>query len=263
MSSWCRTRASHERAEPGRAVTTHKQKHDASHNRRWHDLVWSTVGNVAAHVPFTARTFEMAGHVASYSSWRAAHGLETRCFRTRRDLWRRTAWDDIQAGATTVLEFGVASGEMTRSWLEAVPNPQLRWHGFDTFTGLPAPWTRGGLTVMNMGTFDRGGSPPQIDDARVTWHRGRIEHTIDQVPHALRPGRVVALFDLVLYAPSKVALDWLTPRLAPGDLLYFDEAFDPAHERRLLDEWISGGVSVRPRGCTGMALMVEYVGQGR
>ena len=176
---------------------------------------------------------------------------------TREALWRST-WDALHAGPVTVLEFGVATGEATRTWVDGIANPQLRWHGFDTFDGLPVPWIRGGVVVSPAGTFTNGGTPPDIDDGRVEWHAGLIEDTLVDFDPDLRPGSVVALFDLDLYEPSKVALDWLTPRLEPGDLVYFDEVFDPG-ERRLVDEWLQD-VKVEMTGWTGMALMLRVEG---
>jgi hypothetical protein len=41
---------------------------------------------------------------------------------------------------------------------------ELRWHGFNTFSGLPQPWERGGLRFVDAGAFDVGGAPPEILD---------------------------------------------------------------------------------------------------
>lgn len=166
---------------------------------------------------------------------------------------------DLGSGRVTVLEFGVASGDATRHWLSTLRNPELRWHGFDTFTGLPEPWVRGGIEFAKAGTFDAGGVPPNITDERVTWHVGLIEDSLPAVDIDLSSPLCV-LFDLDLYLPSKFALDWLIPHLKLGDLLYFDEAYDPWHERRLLDQFLDCGHRVQAIGSTGMALMLRYEG---
>jgi hypothetical protein len=159
----------------------------------------------------------------------------------------------------TVLEFGVAAGDATRTWLSLLPNPELSWHGFDTFTGLPTPWIRGDFTVAEAGTFDAGGGPPSIDDPRITWHAGLVEDTLPVARLDLGPPLFV-LFDLDLYEPTAFALRWLAPHLKRGDLLYFDEAYDPWHERRLLDEFIDDGHQVRAVGSNSVGLMLEYAG---
>ncbi len=138
-------------------------------------------------------------------------------------------------------------------------NPDLRWHGFDTFSGLPEPWIRGGVEFARSRTFDRGDRTPDINDERVTWHVGRVEHTLPTAAIDFGPPLFV-LLDLDLYVPSAFALRWLAGRLKPGDLLYFDEAYDPWHERRVLDEFLDEGHRVRAIGSTGVALMLEYLG---
>jgi hypothetical protein len=59
-----------------------------------------------------------------------------------------------------------------------------------------------------------------------------------------------------VYEPSKVAWDWLRPHLRPGDILYFDEAFD-ADERRLLDDTVLPAGTFDYIGATDMNLALE------
>lgn len=230
-----------------------------AYNKRSHDFVWSCLKGVCARSPFLARALEISGDVASFATWQAVRGLDAGGrFANRERLWQATA-ARLQHGRVTILEFGVASGDATRTWLSMLDNPQLEWHGFDTFTGLPAPWIRGGIRFADSGTFDAGGQPPPISDKRVTWHMGRIEETLPLATLDFE-APICALFDLDLYEPSAFALGWLADHLKPGDLLFFDEAYDPWHERRLLDEFLNGGHQVRAIGSTGIALMLEYRG---
>jgi hypothetical protein len=231
-----------------------------AHNKPTHDFVWSLLGSVSRRSKFLATTLEITGHVASYASWRAMRGLDgAPRYRNRERLWRAATNSRLRTGKATVLEFGVASGDATTMWLSMLPNPELSWHGFDTFTGLPQPWVRGGITFQEVGAFDAGGNPPDIDDPRVTWHPGLLEETLPVAEIDFEPPLCV-LFDLDLYEPSAVALRWLGSHLKPGDLLYFDEAYDPWHERRLLDEFLDQGHRVKAIGTTGIALMLEYEG---
>lgn len=229
------------------------------YNKRSHDAVWFCLKEACSRSPFLAKFFEISGDVASFATWQAVRGLDSaKRYRTRERLWR-AASAPLQRGKATVLELGVASGDATRSWLSMLRNPELEWHGFDTFTGLPEPWIRSGIQFADVGTFDAGGTPPDIADPRVTWHVGRVEHTLPTAELDFEPP-VCVLFDLDLYEPSAFALEWLTSRLKHGDLLYFDEAYDPWHERRLLDEFLDAGHRVRTIGSTGIALMLEYQG---
>lgn len=230
------------------------------YNRRSHDLIWSLVKRACLRSTLAAKFLEISGGVASFAMWQKARGLDSGVrLATRQALWK-AASAGLRSGKVTVLEFGVASGDATRIWLRMLGNPELRWHGFDTFTGLPTPWIRGGLRFAEDGTFDAGGTPPAIADPRVTWHTGLVEQTLPAASIDLTPTLCV-LFDLDLYEPSAFALKWLEPHLKSGDLLYFDEAYDPWHERRLIDEFLGRGHRLRAVGSTGIAMMLEYEGR--
>ncbi len=232
------------------------------YNKRSHDWVWSLLKDACRSSSLVAKFLEISGNVASFATWQRARGLDgVPTYRTRGQLWQ-AASKPLQRGKTTVLELGVASGDATRFWLAMVRNPELEWHGFDTFTGLPSPWVRAGLQFADAGTFGAGGKPPDIEDSRLTWHVGRVEDTLPAAAIDFESPLCV-LFDLDLYEPSVFALDWLGHRLKVGDLLYFDEAYDPWHERRALDEFLDRGHRVRAVGSTGIALMLESLGPPR
>jgi hypothetical protein len=229
------------------------------YNKRSHDWVWSWLKDACRSSSLIAKFLEISGSVASFATWQSARELDgVPTYRTRGQLWQ-AASERLQRGKATVLELGVASGDATRFWLSMVRNPELEWHGFDTFTGLPEPWVRGGIRFAEPGTFDAGGAPPDVTDPRVIWHVGRIEETLPGAEIDFESPLCV-LFDLDLYGPSAFALEWLLDHLKRGDLLYFDEAYDPWHERRLLDEFLDRGHRVRAIGSTGIALMLEYRG---
>jgi hypothetical protein len=221
--------------------------------------VWYWLERACSRSRFLAKGLEISGNVASFASWQAARGFDgSKHYSSRAALWR-AASSALRTGKVTVLEFGVASGDATRLWLSMVSNPELQWHGFDTFSGLPDPWVRGGLRFADEGTFDTGGAPPDIPDSRVTWHVGRIEETLPSVKIDFE-SQLCVLFDLDLYGPSAFALHRLEGDLKRGDLLYFDEAYDPWHERRLIDEFLDRGHHVQAIGSTGIALLLEYDG---
>jgi hypothetical protein len=139
-----------------------------------------------------------------------------------------------------------------------LPGVEVRWDGFDRFTGLPRAW-RG----LDEGAFDTGGRPPDIGDPRVTWHVGNVEDTLIDLTLDRSDGfRLVVLFDLDIFEPSLVAWDYLFGSLRPGDMLYFDEAFD-LDERRLLNEYVLPTGGYEPIGATptGLALQVRTAPQ--
>lgn len=178
---------------------------------------------------------------------------ETRSCMDRIELWERHAIPHLHEGSWSVLEFGVAEGWATRWWASR-GLPFRVWHGFDTFDGLPADWTRGGSQVMAAGVFRPESAAPPIVNAAypVEWHTGLIEETLPGLP---RPeGRLLVLVDVDLLAPTRTILAWLETHGRDGDLIYFDEAFDPWNEGMALRE---AQLSFRRLGHTGMSLLVE------
>ena len=179
-------------------------------------------------------------------------------YRDRLQLWERGAIPVLRSRKATVLEFGVADGLATQWWAASGVEFEA-WHGFDTFEGLPAAWGRAGVPVMAAGVFTpdagRGAVPEVVAPYAHTWHRGLIEDTL---PDITRPeGPLFVLIDVDLIAPTEVILAWLQKHGQPGDVVYFDEAFDPWNEGMALRRAIDNGLSVHAIGYTGSGLLVE------
>lgn len=195
---------------------------------------------------YIQRKIRGLGDVADYTLWLDEHFGTYRIERSRQRLWNLMA-KEMRTGSWTVYEFGVAWGYTTQYWMQLDPAPAIAgWHGFDRFTGLPREW-RG----SKAGEFDAGGNTPQIDDERISWHVGDLEKTLPSVPTGA--GQKFLIFDLDIYEPSAFAWNHLRDSLSPGDLLYFDEAFDD-DERRLLNEHILADVEVEIIAATPLAL---------
>ncbi len=71
------------------------------------------------------------------------------------------------------LEFGVASGRSFKWWINANQNPESRFIGFDTFTGLPENWD-----VFKAGDMTQDGQIPIVDDSRAEFHKGLFQQTL-------------------------------------------------------------------------------------
>lgn len=111
---------------------------------------------------------------------------------------------------------------------------------------------------LAVGAFTTFGKPPQINDARVTWHIGDAEKTIGNInfdPN--RSHKLIIFFDFDLFEPSYLAWLKIFPSLKSGDLLYFDEAFDPSDERKLLSEHILPCGDFKFIAATHIALALE------
>gem|GEM_PF-1966675 len=178
----------------------------------------------------------------------------------RYQLWADHVQPYLQRSGKPIvaLEFGVASGLATRTWLSLLDQFE-EWHGFDTFEGLPEPWKRGGVEVMKSGVFapeDQTHPFPRIDSyLDPTWHRGLIA---DSLKTFKRPSDnpLFVLIDVDLYAPTVDILSWLEINGRKGDCVYFDEAFDPFNEGAALDEAVVRGLKFRVLAHTGSALAI-------
>jgi glycosyltransferase involved in cell wall biosynthesis len=175
-------------------------------------------------------------------------------------LWEKAVEPRLAGAGFAALEFGVADGLAT-VWWSRRGIVFTAWHGFDTFEGLPGAWARAGVPVMSAGMFTPSGGPGSVPEVTApfpyTWHKGLIEDTL---PKFVRPGApLFVLIDVDLLEPTLVILDWLKSKGRPGDLVYFDEAFDPWNEGMAIRRAVEGGLTLRAIGHTGSSLLAELV----
>jgi hypothetical protein len=193
------------------------------------------------------------GHLADYQSWCEQEFGHVVPLRRREQLWELMA-ERLATGPVRGLEFGVAHGYASAWWLTRLPSADLRWEGFDRFTGLPRTWRD-----LEAGHFDTGGLPPAINDPRVIWHVGDISDTIEELDYERSSGeRWLLFFDLDLFEPSVVAWEALQAHVRPGDVLYFDEAYD-RDERHLIQHHVLPQVRCGLVGCTPVALALHVL----
>ncbi len=82
------------------------------------------------------------------------------------------------------------------------------------------------------------GAVPVIDDHRVSFFKGWYSDTLPQ--YVLPPKEQLFVnFDADLYSSTKTVLDFLTPHIAVGTYLYFDEFPAREHEAKAFDEFLS------------------------
>jgi len=191
------------------------------------------------------------GDVANYVSWLRERFGDFKPLATRERLWERMA-QVVGREPVRGIELGVAYGYGTGWWLNRLSDSRLRWDGFDRFTGLPRAWRN-----LGMGTFTSHGQTPAIDDLRLTWHIGDVEDQIEVLDlNRDVPFQLIVLFDLDIYEPTAVAWQHLRDHLRPGDVLYFDEAFD-SDERRILNDLVLPAGEYAFIGATSMALALS------
>ncbi|HUS44375.1 MAG TPA: class I SAM-dependent methyltransferase [Ilumatobacteraceae bacterium] len=131
-------------------------------------------------------------------------------------------------------EFGVRSGRSINHIARRRPNVTV--HGFDSFEGLPEPWT--GWTV------DRGGfggeGIPNVEP-NVELHVGWFDDTLDPFLTE-HPGDVSFVhIDSDIYSSARTILQGLAPRMRPGSIIVFNEYFNypnwKQHEFRAFQEF--------------------------
>ncbi len=124
------------------------------------------------------------------------------------------------------LEFEVADGHSFNWWMEENKNEGSRFHGFDTFTGLPEDFG-----PYKKGTFNTGNNIPLISDNRGQFYQGLFQQTLSVFLKSFdNKKRTVIMLDADLYTATLFALTSLAPFLKKGDILFFDEFVVPTHE---------------------------------
>jgi predicted O-methyltransferase YrrM len=134
----------------------------------------------------------------------------------------------------SIVELGVFKGGTIRFMARNL-SPDRPIHGFDTFTGLPAPWS--GNTKM----FEAGGVPPKVP-GNVFLHVGLFT---DSLPGWVEdhPEPISLLHvDCDLYESTASAFRCLAPRIREGTVIVFDEYFNypgwQAHEFKAFQEFV-------------------------
>ena len=138
----------------------------------------------------------------------------------------------------------------------------MGWEGFDTFAGLPEPWKRAGVEVMDSGAFapsDADDRFPNIESScPIVWHEGLIGDTITALERS-RNEILLVLIDVDLLDPTRDILGWMLLHGAPGDIIYFDEAFDPFNEGLALSEATTAGLRFETLGYTDSGLAIRVL----
>ena len=132
------------------------------------------------------------------------------------------------------IEFGVAEGESFRWYVKQNKNPDSRFHGFDTFTGLPEDFG-----VYKKGKFNTNNAVPSIADSRVTFYQGLFQQTVPGFLATLKnEQRNVIMMDADLHSATLYALTSIAPFLKKDDIIFFDEFAVPTHEFKAFHDFV-------------------------
>lgn len=159
--------------------------------------------------------------INDYFTWKRDHNRRYDMYRAVSDAY------GLHQAAVDYLEFGVAGANSIKWWLGENKNTDSRFHGFDTFEGLPEDWDasfKKGAMSFNM---------PQLDDQRARFYKGLFQDTLGPFlqSNALVAGRKKIIhLDADLFSSTLFALSMLSEHLKPGDIVFFDEFNVPNHE---------------------------------
>jgi O-methyltransferase len=174
------------------------------------------------------------GNLSKMSRWRKQHSnlkfndfyLSKWDYMKRFALYEFLLKDQQLDQAVNYLEFGVAAGRSFKWWVEHNKNPESRFYGFDTFTGLPEDWN-----VFKAGAMSTNGVLPDVNDDRALFFKGLFQ---DSLPEFLKTftndKRKIIHLDADLYSSTLYVLTMLHPYLRKDDVLIFDELAVPQSE---------------------------------
>jgi len=116
-------------------------------------------------------------------------------------------------------EFGVFNGSSINYF--AAKRPEVTWHGFDSFEGLPGDWSQG--NALPKGTFDLKGSGLPVVRENVELHQGWFDKSLPEFAERNAGKMSFMHIDCDLYLSTKIIFDVLGDRIQAGTIIVFDE----------------------------------------
>ena len=161
--------------------------------------------------------------------------MQFEAFSNRYDLYEFTNRTYYHGRALQFLELGVFEGESIERWATINSDPESRFHGFDSFEGLPEDW--GGTPK---GHFDLGGNIPRTGDARISFHKGWFQDTLPGFVASMRSTPPLLIhIDCDLYSSTLYCLSQLQGVFDSGVIVIFDEFGSVLHEYRAVKDFCS------------------------
>lgn len=144
----------------------------------------------------------------------------------RYPMYKAVLENEINNAVINYLEFGVASGESFKWFMQQNKNTDSTFFGFDTFDGLPenyGPYKKGAFSTQN--------KFPEIDDERGQFFKGLFQQTLPSfLKNFDNTKRTVLMMDADLYSATLYVLSTIAPFLKKDDLIFFDQFAVPTHE---------------------------------
>ena len=216
------------------------EKHGTTPNRTLKILFyWSRIFRHLGDLIYPIRSLI---EVIEYQVWLSKQFGKIVIYRHKQALLDEIIRKSSENLYVTYHEFGVAFGETAR-YLTQNTKVHFVYHGYDTFEGLPKAWRR-----LPKGAITNHGKLPDIHGNNINFHKGLIQETIDSVDFSV-PGIKCFLFDFDLYEPTLFAYKHVKNQLNPGDIVYFDEAFD-SDERVIIENYFLNDFTFKVLGAS-------------
>lgn len=193
------------------------------------------------HIFIPQELLLLLGNLAEVSKWiskNKKNGMndfysKKRDYNKRYELYNYILKKEEIDGNIDYLEFGVASGNSFKWWLNRIKDDQSRFYGFDTFTGLPEKWGH-----YNIGDMGPQGNVPEFHDKRATLINGIFQKSLNEFLNKYDIKRKIIIhMDADLYSSTSYVLHSLTTYIRSGDIIIFDEFNVPMHEFKAFSEW--------------------------
>lgn len=158
---------------------------------------------------------------------------------TRFELYEYLQKDYFENKPIDYLEFGVFEGATIDFWRKLNKNPDSRFYGFDTFTGLPEDW-KNILSDRPKGTWDCHGETPKIDDERIQFFKGVFQDTLDKFLQNYEINNQLVIHnDSDLYSSTLYVLTRSHNIMKKNTIIIFDEFSNVMDEFRALEDYCS------------------------
>jgi O-methyltransferase len=198
----------------------------------------NTVGHVNLEAPAT--TLSVVSYWVRFARWCRLHpippGAHGAIVGNKEELYESVIQNEsLDRESFLYLEFGVYRGASLKWWLTRMSNPEARFVGFDTFTGLPEHWR----ATESLGAFNANGNLPDITDSRCSFEIGLFQETLGRfIKRNDLSGRLVVNLDADMYTSTLFVLASLAPHLKSADLIFFDEFSCPLDEYRAFEDYV-------------------------
>lgn len=190
--------------------------------------------------PFTGLFLNLA-YLTKFSQWASKQKSVTYNdffskwdYSKRYSMYKHVIETEGLTEAINYLEFGVAAGHSFQWFMEQNTHPETRFHGFDTFDGLPEDWG-----PFKKGSFTNLNALPALKDNRGQFYKGLFQQTLPGFLQTFDNNkRTVIMMDADLWSATLYTLTSLAPYLKKGDIIFFDEFVVPTHEFKAFQDFI-------------------------